>query len=112
MSLDAQYHPAAVVVHLPSIKETLQSHDTEEMRVSMPSSPTPSSTSSLSLYSAESAKKSGEGGERGGKKKVGGGGGGGGFCLCFSAFLYLSLTFTQQGSLLISRLLIALRYQI
>ena len=113
LSLDAQYHPAAVVVHLPSIKETLQSHDTEEMRVSMPSSPTPSSTSSLSLYSAESAKKSGEGGERGGKKKVGGGGGGGGgFCLCFSAFLYLSLTFTQQGSLLISRLLIALRYQI
>ena len=85
LSLDSQYHPAAVVVvHLPSIAETL--HPTQEM--SVPPSPTPSSTSSLSLYSAESAKKSlevGEG-EVGGRKK----GGGGGFCLCFSAFLSLS----------------------
>jgi len=82
LSLDSQYHPAAIV-HLPSIEETLQPHATQEMR--MPPSPTPSSTSSLSLYSAESAKKSleigeeGEGGE--GKKR---GGGGGGFCLCFN----------------------------
>jgi hypothetical protein len=86
LSLDTQYHPAAAAVHhLPSIEETLQPRDTQEMRV--PPSPTPSSTSSLSLYSAESAKKSseiGKEGEGGGSKK----GGGGGFCLCFSAFLF------------------------
>ena len=84
LSLDAQYHPAAMV-HLPSIEETLQ------FRVPRAPSPTPSSTSSLSLYSTESAKKSLENGEEGdgeGKKK-GGGGGGGGFCFCFSAFLLL-----------------------
>jgi hypothetical protein len=76
--LDTQYHPAAmVVVHLPSIEETLQPH------VPQAPSPTPSSTSSLSLYSTESAKKSLEIGEEGdgeGKKK----GGGGGFCICFN----------------------------
>ena len=89
LSLDSQYHPAAIV-HLPSIEETLQPRATQEMSVSP--SPTPSSTSSLSLYSAESAKKSleiGEEGEGGERKKGGGGGGGGGFCLCFSAFLNL-----------------------
>jgi len=81
LSLDSHYHPAAIV-HLPSIEETLYPHDTQEM-MRVPPSPTPSSTSSLSLYSAESAKKSleiGEEGEGGGKKK----GGGGGFCLCFN----------------------------
>lgn len=84
LSLDTQYHPAAIV-HLPSIEETLQPHASEEMRASVPPSPTStSSTSSLSLYSAESAKKSleiGEEGEGEGRKK---GGGGGGFCLCFN----------------------------
>ena len=106
LSLDSQYHPAAaaaaaaatttvvVVHHLPSIAETLQSHATQEMSV-LPPSPTPSSTSSLSLYSAESAKKSmeiGEG-EVGGRKK---GGGGGGFCLCFSAFLHLFISYSTK----------------
>jgi len=79
LSLDTQYHPAAMVVHLPSIEETLQPHSTQEMRA--PPSPTPSSTSSLSLYSNESAKKSleiGEEGEGKGRNK------GGGFCLCFN----------------------------
>lgn len=80
LSLDAQHHPA--FVHLPSIEETLQPHATEEMRV--PPSPTPSSTSSLSLYSADSAKKSLEVGEEEGGERKKGGGGGGGFCLCFN----------------------------
>lgn len=88
LTLDSHHHPAAFV-HLPSITETSQppSHTTttqETMRG--PPSPTPSSTSSLSLYSADSAKKNleiGVEGEGNDKKK-----GGGGFCLCFSAFLY------------------------
>jgi hypothetical protein len=104
LSLDTQYHPAAIV-QLPSIEETLQPDATEEM-MRVPS-PTPSSTSSLSLYSAESAKKSleiGEEGEGGGKKK------GGSFFLCFSAFLCpLSLTL-QLNDIFIFRLLSALRY--
>ena len=86
LSLDSQYHPAADVVHLPSIEESIPSQATQEMRA--PPSPTLSSTSSLSLYSAESAKKSLEIGEEGKENKKGGG-----FCLCFSAFLYsISLT--------------------
>ena len=90
LSLDTQHHPAAFL-HLPSIEETLQPRAAQEMRG--PPSPTPSSTSSLSLYSAESAKKSLEIGEEGEgeDRKKGGGGGGGVFCLCFSAFLYLSI---------------------
>jgi len=86
LSLDAQHHPAAIVVHLPSIEETLQPHATEEMCVPSPS-PIPSSTSSLSLYSNESAKKNleiGEEGEEGERKKGGSGSGGGSFCLCFN----------------------------
>jgi len=79
LSLDTQHHPAAIV-HLPSIEETVQPHTSQEMRV--PPSPTPSSTSSLSLYSSESAKKSREDGEGGERKKSGGGG----FCLCFTLF--------------------------
>jgi len=86
LSLDSQYHPAAIV-HLPSIEETLQPHATQEM-MSVPPSPTASSTSSLSLYSAESAKKSLEIGEegKGGERKNGGGG----FCLCFNFSLFKS----------------------
>lgn len=79
LSLDAQHHPAAV--QLPSIEQTLQPNATQEMRV--PSSPTPSSTSSLSLYSSDSAKKSLEviqEEEEGEERKKGGGG----FCLCFN----------------------------
>jgi len=76
LSLDVQHHPAAVI-HLPSIEEALQ----PDLEIRVPPSPTPSSTSSLSLYSAESAKKTLEIGEVEEKK---GGGGGGGFCLCFN----------------------------
>jgi len=76
LSLDVQHHPAAFL-HLPSIEETLQ----PDLEMRVPPSPTPSSTSSLSLYSAESAKKTLEIGEVEEKK---GGGGGGGFCLCFN----------------------------
>jgi hypothetical protein len=79
LSLDAQYHPASIV-HLPSIEEMLQPH-AEQDTMRAPPSPTPSSTSSLSLYSAESAKKSLENEEGKERKK---GGGGGGFCLCFN----------------------------
>ena len=85
LSLDSQYHPAAMVVLLPPIEETVQPHSSHEMRA--PPSPTPSSTSSLSLYSNESAKKNLDIGEEGeGKGRDKGGGGIGGFCLCFSAF--------------------------
>ena len=103
LSLDTQHHPAAAVVHLPSIEQTLQQqqpHATQDMHV--PSSSTSSSTSSLSLYSSDSAKRSlpmeviqeeEEEEEEEGRKK--GGGGGGGFCLCFSAFLNLSLTYIR-----------------
>jgi len=83
LSLDAQYHPAAII-HLPSIEETLQpqAHAKQEtMRA--PPSPTPSSTSSLSLYSADSAKKGLEN-EEDGEGKESKKGGGGGFCLCFN----------------------------
>jgi len=80
LSLDTQYHPAAIV-HLPSIEETLQPHAKQEM-MRAPPSPTPSSTSSLSLYSAESAKKSLEIREEGAGKESKNGGGG--FCLCFN----------------------------
>jgi len=78
LSLDTQHHPAAAP--LPSIEQTLQSH-----AVRVPPSPTPSSTSSLSLYSSDSAKKSSRLGviqeeEEGEESKKGGGG----FCLCFS----------------------------
>jgi hypothetical protein len=109
LSLDTQYHPAAMVVHLPSIEETLQPHDTQELRA--PPSPTPSSTSSLSLYSAESAKKSLEIGEEGEGKQRNKGGGGGGFCLCFSAFLNL-ISLYSLSIFYYSRLLSALRFQI
>ena len=86
LNLDAQHHPAAAP--LPSIEQTLQS---QGMRV--PPSPTPSSTSSLSLYSYDSAKKSSRLGaiqeeEEGEESKKGGG-----FCLCFSASFYLLVTF-------------------
>jgi hypothetical protein len=105
LSLDSQYHPAALVVQLPSIEETVQPHSTQEMRA--PPSPTPSSTSSLSLYSTESAKKSMEIGqeeEGKGRKK------GGGFCLCFSAYLY-SILLQLIDILYYSRLLDDLWYQ-
>jgi len=95
LSLDSQYHPAAAIVHLPSIEETLsqsqqqppsQSLDTQEreMKDAPPFSPTPSSTSSLSLYSTESAKKTLEIGEEGEGVDKKNNGGGGGFCLCFN----------------------------
>ena len=91
LSLDSQYHPAAAL-QLPSVQkggggndngQTLQPQSTQEMQV--PKSPTPSSASSLSLYSAESAKKSfpigviQEEEEEEERRK------GGGFCSCFSA---------------------------
>ena len=113
LSLDAQYHPAAVIVHLPSIEETLQPHSTstqEEMHA--PPSPTPSSTSSLSLYSNDSAKKSLEIGEEGKGKEGNKGGGGGGFCICFSASFrsYLfNLFYSFIDIFYYSRLLSALR---
>lgn len=90
LSLDSQYHPAAAL-QLPSAQkgggrndngQTLQPQSTQEMQV--PKSPTPSSASSLSLYSAESAKKSfpigviQEEEEEEERRK------GGGFCSCFS----------------------------
>lgn len=108
LSLDTQYHPAAIV-HLPPIEETLHPNTAQEMRG--PPSPTPSSTSSLSLYSTESAKKSLEIGEEGAGKESRKGGG---FCLCFSALLYfifyisLQLIDIKKSN---GRLLNVLRYQ-
>jgi len=76
LSLDAQHHPAA------GNGQTLQPPGMLDMPV--PPSPTPSSTSSLSLYSAESAKKSLPIGviqeEVEGERRKSGGG----FCLCFN----------------------------
>jgi len=84
LSLDSQYHPAAALQPPSAEKgdngQTLQPQSTQEMQV--PKSPTPSSTSSLSLYSAESAKKSFPIGviqeEEEERRK------GGGFCSCFT----------------------------
>ena len=94
LRLDAQNHPAA------GNGQTLQPPGTLDMRV--PPSPTPSSASSLSLYSTDStsAKKSlpmgviqeEAEGEQGERRKSGGGG----FCLCFSAFLFYLLFFLQR----------------
>lgn len=92
LRLDAQHHPAA------GNGQTLQPPGTLDMRV--PPSPTPSSASSLSLYSTDSAKKSlpmgviqeEAEGEQGERRKSGGGG----FCLCFSAFLFYLLFFFLQ----------------
>ena len=100
LSLDTQHHPAAIPLSSSTVRnrgggggasslgQTVQPDAAQEMRV--PSSPTPSSTSSLSLYSSESAKKSFPNGvnqdqqeEREDKRK-------GGFCMCFSAFIPLS----------------------
>ncbi|KAF8799061.1 hypothetical protein BYT27DRAFT_7201971 [Phlegmacium glaucopus] len=100
LTLDTQYHPptsqppdSVADGRERSYGQTLQPPATEEMRV--PPSPTPSSTSSLSLYSADSAKKSfsivgviydreEEEEEEGGRKGVGGG-----FFACFSNFTAL-----------------------
>ena len=92
LRLDTQHHPAAVPLPLFSTfnGQTLQPYGTQEMMMmrGQQPSPTPSSISSLSVYSSDSVKKNTpvemiqEDEEEDRQNK----GGGGGCCICFSAF--------------------------
>jgi len=82
LNLDVQDHPAAIQLSAIEIEQTLQPHATPEMRVSP--SPSFTSTSSLSVYSADSAPKRMSVVREEEEAKKGGGESTRGFCLCFN----------------------------